>query len=185
MASMKLLEELNRAAARDGLALLVIGGHAMNAHGVGRQTADLDLLIPLEDVERWKALLSSLNFRMVRQHQLAFAQFEPQENDQWPIDLVLVDQDTFQKFLDSAAATVLDGVRVRVPCALHLIALKLHALKQAGLVREMQDLPDIVALMKADAIEFDEDFRNFCIRYGNEAIFEQIVRQAGAGKGSG
>lgn len=156
---------------------LLIGGHAVNAHGIGRQTADVDLLIKLDQVQAWKELLQKAGFRLHHQHRDVFLQFIPEALGEWPIDLMAVDTDTFARFLAEAQETTLGQVTgLLVPSANHLIALKLHAWKQGGPIRELQDLPDIVALMKVSGIQYtDAPFRAACLRYGTEPIYAQIA----------
>ena len=50
---MKVLEGIASFAQREGLEFLVIGGHAMNAHGYARPTGDLDLLVPDSKRDIW------------------------------------------------------------------------------------------------------------------------------------
>ena len=44
-------------AERLGLKYLVIGGHAVNAYATVRATVDVDLLVCLDDVEKWTELV--------------------------------------------------------------------------------------------------------------------------------
>lgn len=45
------------------LPFVIIGGHAMSAHGVSRQTGDIDLLVPSKDHQKWIELLSKLRYK--------------------------------------------------------------------------------------------------------------------------
>ena len=54
---MNLFARLHEASRIQGLPFLIIGGHAVNAHGFARFTKDLDLLIRRIDVEKWLASL--------------------------------------------------------------------------------------------------------------------------------
>ena len=58
-------EDVLRALAGAGCRFLIVGGVAVNLHGVPRMTADLDLLIDLEpvNVERTVSALLSLGYR--------------------------------------------------------------------------------------------------------------------------
>jgi hypothetical protein len=44
------------------MSFLVIGGHAVNAHGASRMTFDLDLLVRRSDLEKWRELMERLGF---------------------------------------------------------------------------------------------------------------------------
>lgn len=177
--AMQLLDVLSSHAKAHCLPFMVIGGHALNAHGIGRQTADLDLLVCREDADAWLTALTALGY-LVRHRHEAFLQFEPPDIAQWPVDLVLVDRATYGVFAAAGRQVKMDSpVTVEVPSALHLIALKLHALKQAGAVREVQDISDIVGLIKLERIDVTSaTFREFCLKYGSAALYERIAEQA-------
>ncbi|MCL4217474.1 MAG: hypothetical protein KJ052_10795 [Candidatus Hydrogenedentes bacterium] len=173
---MEMLRELCAKAAAAELEFVVIGGHAVNSYGVGRQTADLDLLVRDTDADKWKTLLRGLSYT-IRSEQAAFIQFEPPASHQWPVDLVLVDERTFTGVFEAGkTAQFSEGAHARVPSVEHLIALKLHALKQVGILRELVDVPDIVALVEVTKIDYTSvEFKTLSLRYGDEAIYEQIV----------
>ncbi|MFZ4695667.1 MAG: hypothetical protein ACOYMV_11125, partial [Verrucomicrobiia bacterium] len=68
------IERLNREARSRGLNFLLIGGHAVNAHGYVRTTFDVDLLIADSQRSAWKILLTELGYT-VRHEVDAFVQF--------------------------------------------------------------------------------------------------------------
>lgn len=49
------------------LPFLVIGGHAVNAYGYSRETADLDILVNKADRDQWLSWFHSLNYTIYRQ----------------------------------------------------------------------------------------------------------------------
>ena len=63
-----------------------------------------------------------------------------------------------------------------IPSLFHLIALKLHAVKNNPLGREFIDLRDIVSLIEKNHLNVkDEAFRDLCITYGSKEIYGQLV----------
>jgi len=86
---MDILDALSRKSREAGLRFLVIGGHAVIAHGHPRFTKDLDLLVCKTDREQWISLLGDLGFPLWRDGGI-FLQFQPPSEDEWPIDLMLV-----------------------------------------------------------------------------------------------
>ena len=65
--------------------------------------------------------------------------------------------------------------KFRVPSLNHLIALKLHALKNNLPHRELRDLRDIIELVKQHKIDVKtESFRNLCQKYGTEEVYKKI-----------
>ena len=106
--------------------LLVIGGHALAAHGVARQTVDVDLLF--------------------------------------------VDAPTFDR-LESGGVPLQRGrVTLHAPALPHLIALKLHAIRNNP-AREAGDLGDIARLLHAnrEAIAANE-LAALCEQFGPPGI---------------
>lgn len=75
-ADMPIFQQLTGAAGKRGLRFLVIGGHAVIAHGYPRTTFDLELLVERERSPEWDALLAELGYRILAR-QSAFVQFTP------------------------------------------------------------------------------------------------------------
>jgi hypothetical protein len=73
-ADLKFVQHLSRAASERRLHALLIGGHAVNMHGVSRFTEDFDFLIPRSNLETWRTLLGELGFTSFREGP-NFAQF--------------------------------------------------------------------------------------------------------------
>ena len=124
--TLELIERLTSEAGKRGLEFLLIGGHAVNAHGYERTTLDFDFMVRAADLEVWKAVLSGLGYHPIHETK-AFAQFEPVGGDGFRIDLMLVDAPTFVKLIAGSELVTYGGCRIRVAGVLHLIALKLHA----------------------------------------------------------
>ncbi|HZI31399.1 MAG TPA: hypothetical protein VFF11_03600, partial [Candidatus Binatia bacterium] len=116
----------------------MIGGLAINHYGFSRETSDLDFFISQNDRTEWLKLLGV--FRYTIQHDGGnFIQYYPPEQNAWPVDLMLVQEKTFATILASSHEAEFFGVRTRVPSLNHLIALKLHALKNTRLHRFLKD----------------------------------------------
>jgi hypothetical protein len=85
------LDEVSRA---HGLSFLVIGGHAVNAHGFARLTKDLDLLICRTDAEKWVKTLKSDGYN-VENDAGSFLRFSTGAKEAEPLDMMLVNEPTF------------------------------------------------------------------------------------------
>ena len=172
---MDILDTLNQKSRERRLQFLVTGGHAINAHGYERQTADLDIVVRREEREAWKALLASLGYKIFHE-QNTFAQYSPPEAGAWPVDLMFLNEQTFAGMFAESMEVSLKSTAVRIPSVEHLIALKLHALKHTNPRRELKDLLDVVNLVDANKIDIDgENFRKLCERYGTPKIYDKIV----------
>lgn len=70
--------------------------------------------------------------------------------------------------------TEIMGRKFTVPSLSHLIALKLHALKNNPEVRERWDLRDILELIKVNRVNVETDaFQDLCLEYGTEGDLPQ------------
>jgi Nucleotidyl transferase AbiEii toxin, Type IV TA system len=172
---MNIFEILNQKSRELELPFLVIGGHAVIAHGYERQTADLDLLVRGADRAAWKIFMTGLGYKLYH-GQDTFAQFTPPDLETWPVDLMFVNEQTFSKMNAAGREIKMEGMAVRVASVENLLALKLHALAYTHTRRELKDLLDVVNLIEANSIDINgEMFKQLCERYGNERIRDKII----------
>lgn len=171
---MEILRLLDNKCAAANIPFLVVGGHAMNARGVSRQTGDLDLAVREIDEPWWRKVLASFGYK-VRYQRPGFVLYSPPEIGRWPVDLLVLDDRTFLGLHEAADRVSFRGSEVAIPSVQHLIAMKLHALRENWKDRELKDLDDIQQLMGIYGIEVDsEDFIRLCDKYGNEKIYERL-----------
>lgn len=112
-------------------------------------------------------------------HKDLCARFVDHERQWPPLDLVFVEQETFQNVVKEARGVEVMGRKLLVPSAEHLIALKLHAIKNDP-KRETKDLNDIFEIIKAKGLDVGATkFKDFCLKFGNAGLFERIQRWAG------
>ncbi len=139
------LEIIHAKIAEAKLRHLLIGGQAFNTYSNSRATLDVDFLIPSNEKDRWKEVLELEGFR-VKQDGGTFVQFSPPYGLNWPLDLMLVNEQTFGKLEADSRDVECLGIKTRVPSPVHLIALKLHAVVNGPRERNEKDFPDIIAL---------------------------------------
>jgi hypothetical protein len=157
-----------------GLPFLVIGGNAVIAYGYPRQTHDFDFLVDNRHRFRWDQIIRELGYHPEHFHSV-FQMYKCERPEHPPIDLMLVDHDTFQKFENDAIETIIHQVPVRIPALLHMIALKLHAEKSAGDRREGRDFNDVLMLLKLNHVELaDPALQEILERFGNEDIRRRL-----------
>ena len=155
--------------ATQGLPIMVIGGHAVNAYGYVRTTLDADFLVCADDFPAWRKGFETLGYRWQGQTE-AFARLDPPDTEipMLPVDIMLVSRDTFLKLTEGQQELEFGSTRLRVPQPLHLIALKLHAMKNDERRRLGKDLPDILQLIRLCAIDpTGVEFRAIVERYAN------------------
>lgn len=153
--------------------MLVIGGQAVRVLGYARQTSDWDFMIAVENAAAVKRIIEAQGYKEVLRTS-AFLKFQADDKARGDLDVMTVDARTFAKMSAGSSEASIDGVTVRVPSIAHLIALKLHAIKN-NFFRELQDMTDIVELLNAhpDAMS-DDELRSICDRYAPRGLFEKI-----------
>jgi hypothetical protein len=163
-----------RLAAERGLPSLLIGGNAIILLGYIRNTVDLDLLLPEEFRSQWLDLLRELGYRFLHGVS-AFAQFNPPDSASMPVDLMFVDQKTWEKLVEGSREMNLATERVRLPRPEYLVALKLHAIASPTRSKkevDWEDIRQIVRICELDPAE--KSFRELILRYGDEAALKRI-----------
>lgn len=172
---MNIFETLEEISAKEGLAYLVIGGHAVNAYGYSRITADLDIMVNCDQRDRWLADLVARGFTL-KHDGGGFLQTNSPPGMEWPLDLMLVNSRSFTEMFAASREIQQRGLRLRVPTLEHLIALKLHVLKQELKHRAFKDYVDVLSLAQINAVDVRSDsFRALCEKYGSKQIYERIL----------
>ena len=156
------------------LAFLIVGGHAVIAHGYPRNTVDLDFLIRKTDRAAWVDELLKLGYEARHEHD-NFIQFASKRG-LIDVDLMLVNDTTFAAMQAAAKPTEFGGVSAKVPSLEHLIALKLHVLKQELRHRMLGDLDDVINLILANQVDIrSEKWRQLFEKYGSLAFYDQVL----------
>ena len=154
----------------------MIGGHALNMRGISRNTHDLDLMVRRADLGFWMKRLGSMGYAAFNQTS-AFVQFKAPDITAWPIDLMLVDDSTFEKACASATLEQYGEVQVLTASTLHLVAMKLHALKNEPAHRFKKDEGDLLGLLDLLHISTgSEEFKQLCEKYGSLRIYERLKK---------
>jgi hypothetical protein len=172
---MVILERLAEEARRRQLAFVIVGGHALNAWGVSRQTGDLDLLIPERWRALWKGVLGDLGYPSPRER-ASFVQYAAPTFGAWPVDLLIVEDDTYDRIHVAATPKKFGEAECLVASPDHLLAMKFHALRYVDGAVALKYLADIHALVRRTGREpTDPSVRELCLRYGSEAIYARLV----------
>jgi hypothetical protein len=172
---MQILKSIHSAATSSQKRFVLIGGHALNIHGIMRATGDVDIMVEAQDAAFWRELLQKLGYEIFHESS-AFMQSKPKELAAWPIDLMLVDANTISKALSDATTTEVFGPPLRVASVASLMAMKLHALKFVDAVRALKDQSDLFALLELSGMTVhSEPFRQMCERYGTIEIYERLA----------
>lgn len=158
-----------------GIDVVLIGGFAVNHYKVTRQTIDIDFLCTREDYDKIKGLLEGEGYKAYRKEE-NFIQLENKGSGLMDIDFMFVDKDTLNKIEESGRKIEIAGQSFVIPSLFHLIALKLHSIKNNS-KREITDFPDIIRLIVSNSIDVnDYDFKNLCLKYGTSELYEKIKK---------
>ena len=156
--------------------VILIGGQALGARGYQRVTLDVDFMITEQDYGKLKPALEQKGYREAVRTDVA-AKMRARSDDLIDIDFMFVDGSTFDGVQKESAEEGFEEYKFWVPKPEHLIALKLHAIKQQPDLRELKDLNDIVELIRANPIDVHSgDFQSLCLRFGTAAIYEKIIK---------
>ncbi len=156
------------------LGFLIIGGWAVGAHGNPRATFDVDFMIRRADREVWFERATAHGLKLFRESG-AFAQFTQKVGDGF--DLMFVDDQTFGKMWEASEERSFGEIKARVPCLDHLLALKLHALRQNLSHRTSKDADDVEVLLRRHEIDLnDPHYQTLFLKYGTRELYETFVR---------
>jgi hypothetical protein len=176
---MEILRTITLYADAKELPFLLIGGHAVNAYGIQRQTGDIDLIVRRSQHEGWAELFAKLNYQSI-QYDSNFLRYKPDTVAAWPVDLMLVDDQTFTKLYNDSREVDMGVVTVKAASPRHLATLKIHALKHFLEHRFAKDYNDLLQLLRGECRDISaDDLRELCIRYAHEELYHKISKDLG------
>ena len=154
--------------------VLLIGGMALPAFDVVRQTIDLDCLIAVDDESLLRTVLVEAGYNEIERSK-NFVRYVSASIYHYDIDVLMVDQKTFDSMIScSSAFDMGHNTIINVPSISHMIMLKLHAIKN-NKKRELKDLSDIVEILRNNVSEIsDAELETICSRYGPEGVYKRI-----------
>ena len=157
------------------LPFLLIGGHAVNLFGYSRDTHDIDLLIRRSQREAWQKIVIESGYQIYREEN-TFLQFTPTRAPAaWPLDFMLVNDSTFEKLYAASVEKMEKGVNFRVPTVEHLIALKLHVLKQDLKHRTIKDFQDVQGLVEHNKVDLNSaSMRGIFEQHGTPDLYRRL-----------
>ena len=168
---------LAASAENEGLEAVLVGGNAVNLYAYRRTTFDVDLLVRESDSQRWFTFFEQRGYRVFhRTPNFIRLHFAANPAKALPVDLMLSDEDTFNKILaGSSRRDVGEGIQLAIPTPLHLIAMKLHALKSHARAERGADVQDVIHLIKIAKIDIhSREFTDIFDRYATDTIRTKI-----------
>ncbi len=136
--------------------------------------------MPEGQAERWLAFFSRHGFAVFhRTPNFIRARLADDPAGALPVDLMLADLETFSRVQEaSAPAEIGNRLTLRVPSVLHLIAMKLHAVRSPHRLAHGVDLQDVTHLIRTAKIDVaDPAFEEVMERYGSDELRERSFRE--------
>jgi len=153
---------------------LVIGGFALEAYGHQRPTHDIDLLVSTSHTENVHALLLAAGYREAGRNPICARYLHP-DPMLFPVDLLFINDSTWQKMQAASETSVIQGLRLQVPAPAHTVALKLHAMTNDPLGRH-NDFGDIVRILSLRPEAWTHaELKSLCARYAPPGVHDQIL----------
>jgi hypothetical protein len=170
----KVLAELARFFDREGARFGLAGAFAMRAHGLGRLTSDLDLVVESKAQPAILRFLASLGYEELLASEGYSNHLHPEAS--WGrVEFIYLDEHTAEKLFAGAARTHLfAGTSVLVPRAEHLAAMKVHAIK-SNPARTFKELADIQFLLGLPGID-EKEIRGYFEKAGLSGRFDEIKK---------
>jgi len=167
------LDIISEGMAERGVKFLLIGGMALPAFDVVRQTVDVDCLIASSKIDELQGVLNVAGYKEIARS-ANFVRYSSQSVYHYDVDVLLVDDDTFRKLMAGSRVFDTGHAVFQVPCVKHMILLKLHAAKNDSR-RELKDIGDIVEIIRSNpSIDVDDSLLEMCVQSGPEGVYEKI-----------
>ena len=158
---------------RERIPFAVVGALALHTYGYSRTTNDVDLLVGRDAQGRLIGYLEKRGFETLHRSEGYSNHLHP-DPALGRLDVVYVDGDTAGKIFAEARPVSLAGTAVAVPKPEHLVAMKVHAMKNDP-TRGFQDMADIQFLMRLPGVDRDE-IRGYFERSGQLERFDELEK---------
>jgi hypothetical protein len=156
-----------------GVPNLIAGGNAVQIYGYSRFTKDFDCVISMESADVMRTALEAAGFQVFDKNNVVI-RYRALAQPSWILDTILVNEQTFAKMWTGRRIVKLGNSNLTVVAPLHLVGMKLHALKSAP--DRLHDLIDILELLKRDLGNWKiEEVKELCEKYGPPGIFETML----------
>jgi hypothetical protein len=138
-------EILHKLQTSGGVRLVIVGGFAVNHHGFGRFTMDLDCMAVMDDMFRVESAFKAAGYSRIPAAPM-YSTFRHPDASPPVVDVLLVDSATFEKLWRDRVPAVFGHHNFFVPMWEHLFAMKFHSVKgnPKRFGKDMRDLQEIV-----------------------------------------
>ena len=156
-----------------GVPLLIVGGTAVQIYGFSRYTKDFDCVVAADREGELATAMIKAGFQEFVRNTLV-VRYRHSVHTDWIVDTLLVNSETFGKMWAARREIRLGALALTVAAPLHVVAMKLHAMRQNP-SRTLPDILDIAELLRRDQGNWTiEEVRATCERYGPPGIFDAL-----------
>jgi len=156
---------------------VLVGGYALIVNNVQRMTFDIDFMVTAKDCRKIEPDLIEAGYSILSRQE-AFVQFKGEKIGLRDLDFLITDKETLEKIITQGKKTIIAGEEFYVPSPIHLIMMKVHFIS-GNRKREIKDLPDIVQLLEANAIDpLSKEIREIFDRFQEHDLYKRIVKMA-------
>lgn len=156
----RVLGELSHFCEQHEFRFALIGGLSLAAYGLARTTLDIDLVVERRAQTSIIEQMEAMGYQTLHCSR-GYSNHLHSDPDDGRVDWVYVSKETArQLFEETTSFTLPGGLRIPVPRAEHLIAMKVAAMKNDP-SRTLQDLADIRHLLLQPEVDLDEARRYF------------------------
>jgi hypothetical protein len=142
---------------------LLVGGLALSAHHYQRATQDVDFYSLKKLYPQFDRVMRGLGYGALHEPTELYVRYS--RPGLAIVDFIFADENTFAQMESAAKETALLGVRVKVPCLEHLLAMKLFALEQGN---RLKDMADISELLRANGMDpHGQAFGKLCLQFAS------------------
>jgi hypothetical protein len=134
------------------------------------------------DAERWLSFFQEHGYSVFhRTANFVRLHFAADPTAGLPVDLMLADERTFHQIqTESRRSDIGNNLTVAIPSPLHLIAMKLHALRNPQHLENGVDLQDVTHLIAAAKIDTSsKEFTDIAERYATGTVRRRLFRELG------
>jgi hypothetical protein len=134
-----------------GFSWAVAGGAAMQAYGLARATQDLDFVTESAAADELVSRLEAAGYETLYRSE-GFSNHVHADPSLGRVDFIYLEPGTAELLFAAARPVPWGGLRVLVPSPLHMIAMKVHAMKNdpSRSLREMADVQHLLLLEGVD-----------------------------------
>jgi hypothetical protein len=166
------LDRLSQHLEGQGHRWALAGALAIRAHGLDRRTQDLDVVTEAVAQPAAISFLESIGYQTLYKS-AGFSNHEHPDPIFGRVDLIYVDSTTAERLFEAARSVSWLGRQVLVPSAEHLIAMKVHAMKNDP-ARTFREMADIQFLLTVPGVDRDR-VRRYFDAAGLAARYEELL----------